>query len=65
MAKEDYVPKRDGDKVPWAGTLKTKIALHGATVGLAPLDITAMQGDCDSVVNEINTFTTAKATFEL
>ncbi|MBK5284002.1 MAG: hypothetical protein JJE25_01240 [Bacteroidia bacterium] len=65
MAKsEDYVPARDGDKVTWAGTLKTKIAVHGATVGLAPADITATQGDCDSVVNEIGTFNTAKATFE-
>lgn len=64
MAKEDYVPKRDGDKVTWAGTLKAKIAIHGPTVGVSAPDITAMQGDCDTVVDEIGTFNTAKATFE-
>ena len=65
MAKsEDYVPARDGDKVTWAGTLKIKIAIHGASVGLLPLDITATQGDCDSVGSEIGTFNTAKATYE-
>jgi hypothetical protein len=64
MAKEDYVPKRDGDKVPWAGTLKTRIPIHGPTVGLTGPEITATQGDCDSVVNEIGTFDLAKATFQ-
>src|SRR5205814_1004689 len=64
MSKEDYVPARDGDKVTWAGTLKTKIAIHGPAVGVSASDITATQGDCDSVTNEIGTFNTAKATFE-
>ena len=65
MAKsEDYVPRRDGDKVPWAGTLRTKIAIHGPTVGLSATDISDTQADCTSVVDEIGTFDTAKATFQ-
>jgi hypothetical protein len=64
MAKDDYVPKRDGNKVTWATTLKAQIAVHGATVGLNPADITATQGDCDSVVNAINTFETAKNVYQ-
>ncbi|MFI5218371.1 MAG: hypothetical protein ACHQNT_02700 [Bacteroidia bacterium] len=64
MAKEDYVPKREADQIPWSATLKTKIATHGATVGLSAGDITTVQGNCDTVKGSIETFNTATQVYQ-
>jgi hypothetical protein len=64
MAKEDYVPSREPEQSTWAGTLKTNIAIHGATVGLSPADITEVQGDCDTVKKSIEDFGLATQAYQ-
>jgi hypothetical protein len=36
----DYMPRRDGDLDKWEDNFKKKLAIHGATVGLLPAEIT-------------------------
>lgn len=64
MSKYDYVPTRNGDKSPWATNLKDKIAIHGATIGLAAGDITAVQDAADDIVEGVNEIAAAIATKE-
>lgn len=64
MAKEDYVPAREPAQIKWAATLKTNIAVHGATVGLAPADITTVQDNCDTVEKSIKDFDLATQTYQ-
>lgn len=49
----DYLPKSDGALVLWLNTFKTKIAVHGATLGLLPADITALIAKCAGIVTSI------------
>jgi hypothetical protein len=64
MAKKDYVPSREPEQIPWSTNLKAKIAIHGATVGLSAGDITAVQGNCDTVKDSLETFEQAKRDFQ-
>src|SRR6185503_10891797 len=64
MAKKDYVPRQEPDQIPWSNTLKTKIATHGATVGLSAGDITTVQGNCDTVRTSINDYNAATQVYQ-
>jgi hypothetical protein len=64
MSKKDYVPRQEPDQIPWSSTMKTKIAVHGATVGLSPGDITTVQGNCDTVKSTIEAFNTATQVYQ-
>jgi len=55
MAKKDYVPKAIGQLLLWLANAKAKIAVHGPTLGLDPMQITEFQNLIDNVVGKINT----------
>jgi hypothetical protein len=44
----DYMPRRDGDLDKWEDNFKTKLAIHGATVGLLPAEITGSDDVIDA-----------------
>jgi hypothetical protein len=54
--RKDYVPTRNGDKVPWAGTLKT--------LGESASDVTAVQDAAQGVKDEVGKIDAAKADCE-
>ncbi len=63
MAKRDYIKKKNAEKAIWSGTYKTRIATHGATLGLTAGEITASQTDAQNIVDgvaEIDAAITAK-----
>ncbi len=62
--KKGYIPSQDGNKKTWASNLKAKIAANGASVGLLPADITAIQNACADIDTQINTLGQAKATLK-
>lgn len=41
MAK-DFIPRSDGDKLPWLANFQTKIATIGPLLGLSPAEVTAL-----------------------
>src|SRR2546423_1394488 len=50
----DFIPSGDDARKTWAITFKTKIATHGAAVGLTPAQITAAQALCDAIIARID-----------
>lgn len=64
MAKKDYVPLKDAQKIPWATNLKDKIATIGPTLGLSPGDVTDVQSACDVIIANINGIEAARQVFE-
>jgi hypothetical protein len=64
MAKDDYVPSREPEQIPWAATLKAKIAVHGPTLALTAADITIIQGNCDTVRDSIQDFNQATQVYQ-
>lgn len=64
MAKRDYVPSRDGDRLPWAANLKTKVAIHGPTIDMSATEITDVQTACDGITTRINAKTAARTAYE-
>jgi hypothetical protein len=42
MAKQDYIPKTDGDLLAWHDNFKTQIAAVAATFGLTAAEVTAV-----------------------
>jgi len=61
----DYMPRRDGDLDKWEENFKTKLAVHGAAVGLTHDEITesdtVIEAHQASFVEMISTKDTAKA----
>ncbi len=45
MPAQPYFPRREPDQIPWLNNYKTKIATHGATVGVTAPEIAATQAD--------------------
>jgi len=39
----DFIPKADDTLTKWLTSLKTKLATHAATLGIAPADVTIYQ----------------------
>jgi hypothetical protein len=50
----DFIPAGDDARKTWATAFKTKIATHGAAVGLTPAQVTAAQGKCDAIIGRID-----------
>lgn len=53
----DFIPRRWGDRVNWLNNVKTKIATHGPTLGLAAGQITAIQNRCTTSTTAIQAVT--------
>jgi hypothetical protein len=51
---KDYFPKSSAQQIPWLTNFKTKIAIHGTTLGLTKEEIATYQGYCDNTVEKIN-----------
>lgn len=49
----DYFPNRDTDLSNWCSNYKSKIAVHGPTVGLTAAEISTQQGYCDNIIDQI------------
>ena len=62
--KKDYVPSRNGDKVPWATNLKAEIPTDGPTVGESTSDVTAVETAAQGVVDEVNNMKAAKTAYQ-
>ncbi len=60
MAKKYFIPQVIAQLKLWLNTYKTKIATHGATIGLTAGEITAQQADCDAMITKINDADIAK-----
>ena len=56
----DYIPRKDGDLLVWLANYKTKIAIYGATLGVAGGDILAQQVQCDQMMEAITELAVAK-----
>jgi hypothetical protein len=56
----DFIPPGDDPRKTWATAFKTKIATHGATVGLTPAQVAAAQGKCDAIIGRIDDKTAKK-----
>jgi hypothetical protein len=61
MAKQDYLPPRDGDFLTWYQNFKTELATVAASVGLLPADVTAVDGDFTLIDGKIAAVVAAKA----
>jgi hypothetical protein len=57
----DYLPKDEPSLVIWLGNYQAKLATYGATLGLAPAEITALSTACSSLSTAINNVEAAKA----
>lgn len=56
----DFIPAGDDARKTWAITFKSKIATHGAAVGLTSAQVTAAQAKCDVVIGRIDDKTAKK-----
>lgn len=50
----DFMPAGDDARKTWLTALKSKIATHGAAVGLTAAEITAIQAKCDAIIGRID-----------
>lgn len=57
----NYLPKEEPSLVIWLGNYQTELATHGATLGLAPAEITALSSACTNLSTLINNVEVAKA----
>jgi hypothetical protein len=55
MGKKYYLPKAIGALLIWLINLKSKIAVHGPTLGLNPAEIGEIEAKIDNVTGKINT----------
>jgi hypothetical protein len=49
----DFIPKADDTLTTWLTSLKTKLATHAATLGIAPADVSIYQAQCDALIASI------------
>ena len=61
MAKQDFYPTRDPEKLTWWANFNTNLATVGPTVGLLPGDITSMGLQESTLQTAINNKIAAKA----
>ncbi|MDD5037598.1 MAG: hypothetical protein PHE55_22955, partial [Methylococcaceae bacterium] len=45
MALQSYFPNTEAERIIWLSNYRTKIATHGATVGLSAAEISDIQAD--------------------
>ncbi len=60
----DFFPTSTAQQVAWLTNFKSKIALHGETLGLSKDEITAYQGNCDKMIENINLVETQKTSLK-
>jgi hypothetical protein len=60
----DFLPKDEPSLLLWLGNYQAKLATYGATLGLAPAEITAISGACTNLSAFINDVEAAKATLK-
>ncbi|MFM2326562.1 MAG: hypothetical protein RIR31_764 [Bacteroidota bacterium] len=56
----DYIPTKEGDKMPWNTNLDAKIAAQGAILGLSAADIADIKATAIGINAAINTSNTAQ-----
>jgi hypothetical protein len=56
----DFLPKDEPSLVIWLGNYQTKLASYGATLGLAPAELTALSTACTELPTLINSVEAAK-----
>lgn len=56
----DFLPKDEPSLVIWLGNYQTKLATYGATLGLAPAELTALSTACTELSSLINSVKGAK-----
>ena len=57
----DFLPKDEPSLLLWLGNYQTKLATHGATLGLTPTEITALSNACTGLSTLVNNVEAAKA----
>lgn len=62
MAKQDYIPKTDGDFLAWHDNYKTQVAALAATFGLTAAEVTALSDRNTDLHTRATDANTAKAT---
>lgn len=63
MKRQDYYPSRIGDQVNWLANYAVKLPLHGATLGVAPADVTASVNDAKYANYVLGTWLSAVRSF--
>jgi len=51
---KDYLPRSNAEQLIWITNFRTKIATLGASIGLTPVQITALQANCTNLITAIN-----------
>lgn len=59
----DYLPHSDDSLVTWLTNYKTKLAVHGPTLGILAADVAIYQADCDALIAMIHTAASKKAEY--
>lgn len=59
-----FFPKSDPSLVAWATNYKEKIVLHGASLGMTPVEIDAEIAICDAVIAAINAVNAQRTTLK-
>lgn len=62
MAKQDYIPKPDGDLIAWHDNFKTQVVVLAATFGLVAADTDALTATNTDLHTKFNASQAAKAT---
>lgn len=60
IMSKDYLPSSDSSTAAWLLNFKTKIGTLGASLGLLPADVTAIQAQCTSWITSINAVETKR-----
>ena len=62
MAKQDYIPKADGDLIAWHDNFKTQVVVAAATFGLVTADTDALTASNTELHTKFDASQAAKAT---
>lgn len=54
MAKHDYMPRKNAEKVVWAGNFKTKIAGVATDLGISDPDVAAITDAANAIISSTN-----------
>lgn len=53
MAKDDYLPRKEGLISAWLNNYKIKLSQHGTVLGLTPAEVTKQEDMCSEIITEI------------
>lgn len=64
MKKKAYIPAADGNLKTWLTNFKSKLAVHGATLGLSAGDITQLDNWCNDLIKTIDDVKAARQDYK-